>query len=186
MNQDTTPEGTGPGLGAWLEAVQHAQTGKFEDLEANLGMLSEEQWNTMVKAAEDAWEKVQEGKSAVTTWLHEHADEVRRERIHDIARAIVDPGEVPAPEELAINVGCMGIPMKLNQIETNNREVKSLARNANVFAILHQHDSDLERRRAAREIIYGHFHKIVIVGDGYPRAASVVRTGRVPGTARYE
>ena len=38
----------------WLEAWESAQTGRFEDLEADLGMLSEEQWNTMVKVAEDA------------------------------------------------------------------------------------------------------------------------------------
>ena len=56
--------------------------------------------------------------------------------------------------------------MKLNEIDTSNREAKFLARNPIVFAILHQHDSDLERRRAAREIIYRHFHKIVMVGDG--------------------
>ena len=166
MNQETTPKGTGTGLGAWLEAVQHAQTGKFEDLEADLGMLSEEQWNAMVKASEDAWEKVREGKSEAVTWLDEHANELRRGRIHDIATGIADPGEVPSPDELAINVGCMGIPMKLSELETSNREVKPLARNAIVFAILHQHNSDLERRRAAREIIYGHFHKIVMVGDG--------------------
>ena len=166
MNQAATPDGTRPVLEQWLEAVQHAQTGKFEDLEANLGMLSEEQWNAMVKASEDAWEKVREGKSEAVAWLHECADEVRRGRTHDIARAIVDPGEVPAPQELAMNTGCTGIPMKLNEIDTSNREAKFLARNPIVFAILHQHDSDLERRRAAREIIYGHFHKIVMVGDG--------------------
>ena len=165
MADEARREGTRPVLGDWLEAVQHAQTGRFEDLEANLGTLSEEQWNAMVKAVEDAWEKVQESKSAVTAWLHEHAIELRRARIHDIARALVDPGEVPAPEELAINVGCMGIPMKLSEIDTSKREAKSLPRNAIVFAILHQHDSDLERRRAAREIIYGHFHSSSTVGN---------------------
>ena len=166
MNDEATPEVTRPVLREWLEAVQVAQTGRFEDLEADLGTLPEERWNAMVKAAEDAWEKVQKGESAVVAWLHEHEGELWRGRIHDIARGLVDPGEVPAPEELAINVGSMGIPMKLREIDTINRETTFLARNPIVFAILHQRDSDLGRRRAAREIIYGHFHQIVAVGDG--------------------
>ena len=166
VNQATTPEGARPVLQQWLEAFDEAQTGRFEDLEANLGTLSEERWNAMVETAEDAWEKVQVRRSAVTAWLHEQADERRKGRTHDVARGILVQSDVPAPEAPAINPGCMGRPMKLSEIDTSNREAKFLARNPIVFAVLHQHDSNLERRRAAREIIYRHFHAIVMISNG--------------------
>ena len=90
-------------INQWLEAWESAQSGRFEDLEADLGMLSEEQWNTMVKAAEDAWEKVRDyPKERVRRsglWNQRHADEA------------YDPAFLPALEALVgVHVAAGGRP----------------------------------------------------------------------------
>ncbi len=158
MEQEMRPEEARGALGAWQKAVQQMQTGSLEVLEANLGKLSGDEWNATAKNAEEAWENAQQCKPAAL------------ERLKENAKAI-DNAEAPSAHEMMLNVGAVGIPMKLGEkkeeFDANNDDARYMARNLVGWATWHQHDEDdIERRRIAREVIYAHFHSVVMVDDG--------------------
>ena len=171
MEQEMGPEETRGALGAWQNAVQHAQTGRLDDLEANLGKLSEDEWNAMVNAAEEAWENAQQCKPAALEWLKENAEAIDNARVMDLARGIIDYAEAPSAHEMMLNVGAVGIPMKLDEVKVefdpDKHDTRYMARNSVAWGIWHQHDEDdIERRRMARELIYAHFHSMVMAPSG--------------------
>ena len=171
MEQEMRPEETRGALGAWQKAVQHAQRGRLEDLEANLGKLSDDERNVMVKNGEEAWENVQQCKPAALTWLQENAEAIDEARVMDLARGIIDYAEAPSTHEMMLNIGTVGIPMKLEEMkeefDADKDDARYMARNPVGWATWHQHDEDdIERRRIAREVIYSHFHSMVMTPSG--------------------
>ena len=171
MEQEMRPEETRGSLGAWQQAVRQAQTGRLEDLEANLGKLSEDEWNAMVKNAEEAWENVQQCKPAALKWLEENAEAIDGARVMDLARGLIDYAKAPSAHELMLNVGAVGIPMKLDEVkekfDPDKDDARYMAQNPVAWATWHQHDKDnIERRRMARELIYAHFHSMVMAPYG--------------------
>ena len=171
MEQEMRAEETRGALGAWQKAVQPAQTGRLEDIEANLGKLSDDEWNAMVKNAEEAWENVQQCNPAALEWLKENAEAIEEARVMDLARGFIDYAEAPSAHEMMLNVGAVGIPMKLDEVKVefdpDKHDTRYIARNPVAWGIWHQHDEDdIEGRRMARELIDAHFHSVVMVDDG--------------------
>ena len=171
MEQEMRPEETRGALGAWQKAVQHAQTGRLEDLEANLGKLSENEWNAMVKNAEEAWDNVQQCKPAALGWLQENAEAIDEAHVMDLASGIIDYAEAPSAHEMMLKVGAVGIPLKLDDVkqefDPDKNDAQYMARNPVTWATCDQHDEDdVERRRVARELIYAHFHSMVMAPTG--------------------
>ena len=142
-----------------------------EETRGALGKLSDDEWNAMVKNAEDAWENVHQCKPAALKWLEENAEAIDEARVMDLARGIIDYAEAPSAHELMLNVGAVGIPLKLDDVkeefDPDKHDARYMARNPIAWGIQHQHDEDdIEKRRIARELIYAHFHSMVMVGDG--------------------
>ena len=154
----------------WNAAVLDAKFGWLPGGCEDLAELTREEWDEVVREAEDRWAKVRKLKSEIGMW-YERRNEGRQEPRGN-EELVFFAGDERMDEDSdreilcpIVDLAAMPIPLTLAEIGShgngNVQDERMLRLNPILAAIGDQHDEDAERRRAARRTIAEHFAMVV-------------------------